>query len=67
MCMLPPDTTAFLCISPEIVEEQRIIHKTYNSEEVAKWGPKDFIDTLRILDSVYMRLTDCKKYYNMYA
>lgn len=49
MCMLPPDTAAFLCISPEIVEEQRIIYKTYNSEEVAKWGPKDFIRTLRIL------------------
>ena len=49
MCMLPPDTDAFLCISPEIVEEQRITYKTYNSEKVAKWDPKDFIRTLRIL------------------
>lgn len=45
--MLPPNTVENLNIESEIVEEQRIIYKTYNAEEVAQWEPKDFIYTLR--------------------
>ena len=45
--MPPPDVVAIQNVTPIVIEEQRVVYKTYKPEEVSKWKPKDLIQALK--------------------